>query len=153
MFHTLRCACETNTPPKKKVSWADRLSKHRISGWRAVSDAGLQGDGSRKRTVVSTDAGIRTSITGLAAIASNEHLAWHKVNSRWQTIRMLSTTISTCHLMVGQSCESRIRVRKHVLSANRRDNMLSVHPTLFVGVLSDPLSRGRLKKVIQRDRR
>ena len=48
-----------NAPPKKKDSWADRLPKRQIGGWRAVSAEGLQGKGSRswncKRTGMSLD--------------------------------------------------------------------------------------------------
>ena len=42
---------KNETPPTKKDSWADRVSKHQIRGWRAVSAEGLQGEGSRERNV------------------------------------------------------------------------------------------------------
>ena len=38
----------------------DRLSEHRIGGWRAVSAAGLHGRGSHKRNVFFTDTGIKS---------------------------------------------------------------------------------------------
>ena len=50
------CVCvwvKRIVPPKKNKSWADRLSKHHIRGWRAVSAEGLQGKCSRKGSVFS----------------------------------------------------------------------------------------------------
>ena len=35
----------------EKQDWEDKLSEHRIGGWRAVSAARMQGNDSRKRSV------------------------------------------------------------------------------------------------------
>ena len=39
------------TPPEKRTGWEDRLQEHSIRGWRAVSIAGLQGNGSQRESV------------------------------------------------------------------------------------------------------
>ena len=41
--------------PGEEDTWKDRLSKHQIRGWRAVSAEELQGEGSHKRSVFFTD--------------------------------------------------------------------------------------------------
>ena len=46
------CVCVRKQNPKKKDSWAEGLPKHQISGWSAVSAEGLQGKGSRERSVI-----------------------------------------------------------------------------------------------------
>ena len=56
--------CEKNTPPEKKAPGKMSPSKHQIGGWRAVSAAGLHGQGSRKRNVFFTDTGTRLARSG-----------------------------------------------------------------------------------------
>ena len=51
--------CEKNNPLEKNTHWLEKNtleyqpSEHQIGGWRAVSAAGLQGKGLRKRSVFS----------------------------------------------------------------------------------------------------
>ena len=48
-YHT--GVCGKNTPPEKTYTWEEKLSECPIRGWRAMSAAGLQGKGLRKRNI------------------------------------------------------------------------------------------------------
>ena len=48
--------------------WEDKLSEKQIRGWRAVSAAGLQGKGLRKRSVFLSQTPVMIKKHGLAAV-------------------------------------------------------------------------------------
>jgi hypothetical protein len=73
-----------HAPPEKKDSWADRLRKHHVRGWRAVSAKGLQGKGQGKKSVFVTNTGVspnqpcRCTCTGAhgSCICSEDDIYW-----------------------------------------------------------------------------
>ena len=54
--------------PQPAQPWKYEPSECQIGGWRAVSDVGLQGKGSRKRGVLFTDSGTNAATNATTTI-------------------------------------------------------------------------------------